>query len=179
MSTLGERLNVAELGASILAGVVDHFDAAGATLPDRRYLAAGDPQSIAWDCEQLVVALSNIGWGSAVDVANPSPKPSAQISAMGVRHAVFSIQLVRCTPVSTKANDTVPPVEQIQAAGEQFMRDAGMLSQSLVTLVAELRQSLQPDPSGLVQPGIIDSLGPSGAYHGLEATLAITSLRLA
>lgn len=179
MTTLGERINVAELGASILASVIEHFDAAGVTLPDRRYLAPGDPQLIAWDCEQLCVSLSSIGWGQAVDVSLPSPKPGAQIGAMGVRHAVFSVQLVRCTPVSTKADDPTPPVELIQAAGEQFMRDAGMLSQSLVTLTSELRQGLAQDRSGLVQPGVVASLGPSGQYHGMEATLAITSALLA
>lgn len=178
-TTLGKRIYVAELAQKVLDGVVAHFEAASVELPDRRYVAPGNPQLIAWDCEQLVVALTGIGWGASPESAGGSVKPGSQMSVQGVRHAVFSIQLVRCTPVSTSTRTPWPPPEEIQAAGEKFMRDAGILSQALVTMVAELRESLTPDRSGLVEAGALTSLGPEGQHHGMEATLAITSLMLA
>jgi hypothetical protein len=177
-SSLGKGIRVGDLAQKVLDGVVAHFLAADVALPDRRYVAPGNPQLIAWDCEQLVVALTGIGWGSAPDAATGSVKPAAQMSVQGVRHAVFSIQLVRCTPVSKDTRTPWPPAEEIQAAGVAFMRDAGLLSQALVTLVAELRQGLAPDRSGLVEAGALSSLGPEGAHHGMEATLAVTSLML-
>lgn len=178
-TALGKRIFVAELAQKVLDGVVAHFEAADVTLPDRQYVAPGNPQLIAWDCEQLVVSLTGIGWGSAPEAATGSVKPGSQISVQGVRHAVLSIQLVRCTPVSRDARTPWPPVQAIQDAGTEFMRDAGLLSQALVTLMAELRQGLAQDHSGLVEAGAVTSLGPEGGYHGLEATLAVTSLMLA
>jgi len=178
-TALGKRIYVAELAQKVLDGVVAHFDAADVALPDRRYIAPGNPQLIAWDCEQLVVSLTGIGWGSAPDAAVGSVKPGAQMSVQGVRHAVFSIQLVRCTPKSNDTRTPWPPAAEIQAAGVDFMRDSGLLSQALVTLLAELRQGLAQDRSGVVEAGALTSLGPEGGYHGMEATLAITSLMLA
>jgi hypothetical protein len=174
-SSLGQRINVSELAQKTLDAVVAHFDAADVLLPDRRYVAPGNPQLIAWDCEQLVVALTGIGWGAAPDSAAQSMKPGSQISAFGIRHAVFSVQLVRCTPISKDTRTPWPPPEEIQASGIKFMQDAGRLSQALVTVVAELRQSIAQDRAGLVEAGVLTSLGPEGGYHGLEATLAITS----
>lgn len=178
-SSLGARINVAELAQKTLDGVVAHFAAADIELPDRRYVAPGNPQLVAWDCEQLVVALTGIGWGAAPDAATGSVKPGTQASALGIRHAVFSVQLVRCTPVSKDNRTPWPPPEEIHASGLRFMQDAGRLSQALVTVVAELRQSIAQDRSGLVEAGVLTSLGPEGGYHGLEATLAITSGLLA
>lgn len=178
-TALGKRIYVAELAQKVLDGVVAHFEAANVPLPDRRYVAPGNPQLIAWDCEQLVVSLTGIGWGSAPDAATGSIKPGSQVSVQGVRHAVFSIQLVRCTPVSKDSRTPWPPAEEIQAAGVAFMKDSGLLSQAMVTLVAELRQGIAPDRSGLVEAGALTSLGPEGGHHGMEATLAITSLMLA
>lgn len=177
-TSLGKRIYVAELAQKVLDGVVAHFDAVPRELPDRRYVAPGNPQLIAWDCEQLVVALTGVGWGASPEAAAGSVKPGTQMSVQGVRHAVFSIQLVRCTPVSKDTRTPWPPPEEIQAAGVAFMKDAGVLSQALVTLVAELRQSLALDRSGSVEAGALTSLGPEGGHHGMEATLAITSLML-
>lgn len=177
----GERIYVAELALKVLKTVEEHFTAADTLLPDRRYLAPGNPSLVAWDCEQLVVGLSGVGWGAAPDAAPISVKPSAQMSAVGVRHAVFSIQLVRCTPTvsdqEAEMNEPYPEAEKIHAAGIQFMRDAGLISQALVEMVSRLNQGL--DRSGIAQAGVVNTLGPEGGHHAVEATLAITSALLA
>lgn len=177
----GERIYVAELAEKVLAVVEAHFAAAGVPLPDRRYLAAGNPSLVAWDCEQLVVGLSGIGWGAAPDAAPISVKPSAHMSVAGVRHAVLSIQLVRCTPTVSDADAEMskpyPDAEEIHAAGIAFMKDAGLISQAMVEMVSRLQQGL--DRSGIAQAGVVNTLGPEGGYHAVEATLAITSALLA
>jgi hypothetical protein len=177
----GDRIYVAELALKVLATVEEHFAAGGIALPDRRYVAAGNPSLVAWDCEQLVVGLSGIGWGAAPDAAPISVKPAAHMSVAGVRHAVFSIQLVRCTPavsdVAAESGQPYPEAEEIHAAGIAFIKDAGLISQALVEMVSRLGQGL--DRSGIAQAGVVNTLGPEGGHHAVEATLAITSALLA
>jgi hypothetical protein len=166
---------VADLARRFLDGVVQHFADAGVTLPDRRFLAAGNPQLIAWDCEQLFVALTGIGIGPAPDAPVQSPRTGGPVSVFNVRHAIFSIQLVRCTPtVGESSNDPYPPVTEIDAAGEQSIKDAGLLSDAVVRMCSKLRQELGRNHS--VQAGLTSSLGPEGGYHANEATVAITAL---
>lgn len=165
----------ADLARKFLNGVVDHFAAAGVELPDRRFLAAGNPQLIAWDCEQLFVALTGIGIGPAPDAPVQSPRTGGPVGAFNVRHAIFSIQLVRCTPtVGENSSDPYPPATAIDAAGEQSINDAGLLSDAVVRMCSQLQQELGRNHS--VQAGLTSSLGPEGGFHANEATVAITAL---
>lgn len=175
MTTFGKGLELATTAGNILTAVVAHFDAAGVELPERRYVAAGHPREIAWDCEQLTVALEGIGWGQARDESAPNPRVGSPASVYAVRHAIVAVQLVRCTP---KANgrDPLPTPEAIHAAGLAYMRDAGLLSQALVTIAAELRAGLTRESS--VELGAIESIGPDGGYHGMETVMAITTGQL-
>lgn len=165
----------ADLARKFLDGVVAHFAAAGVALPERRFLAAGNPQLIAWDCEQLFVSLTGIGIGPAPDAPVQSPRMGGPVGAFNVRHAIFSIQLVRCTPsVGENSNDPFPPADAIDAAGVQSMMDAGLLSDAVVRMCSRLQQDLGRNHH--VQAGLTSSLGPEGGYHANEATVAITAL---
>lgn len=165
----------AELARKFLDGVVDHFATAGVELPDRRFLAAGNPQLIAWDCEQLFVALTGLGIGPAPDSPVQSPRAGGPIGAFNVRHAIFSIQLVRCTPTVADGSDQpFPSAAEIDAAGERSINDAGLLSDAVVRMCSQLQQELGRNHS--VQAGLTSSLGPEGGYHANEATVAITAL---
>lgn len=174
-SPLGQRLAIDTLAPALLTIVEDHFAAASVELPERRYVAAGDPGQIAWDCAQLVVSLRGIGWGPAEDAAPPSPQ-IAQMTVFGVRHAVFSISLIRCTPTQPARGSAFPSVEDIHEAGIAFMKDAGLLSQSLVAAASNLHVDL-PEGSD-VQAGVITPLGPTGGFHGMEAIFSVTSADL-
>lgn len=164
----------AELARKFLDGVVDHFAAAGVDLPDRRFLAAGNPQLIAWDCEQLFVALTGLGIGPAPDAPVQSPRAGGPVGVFNVRHAIFSIQLVRCTPTTGDTNDPFPAAEAIDAAGERSINDAGLLSDAIVQMCSQLQRELGRNHS--VQAGLTSSLGPEGGFHANEATVAITAL---
>lgn len=173
-SSVGKGLTIPDLAESFLLGVQQHFAAANVALPARQYVAAGLPANIAWDCEQLVVALTGIGWGQAEDVVQLSPQINAQASVAAVRHAVFSVQLVRCTPAKGP-HGALPTVDQIHENGLAFFRDAGLLSQALVTACTRVAAMLGLQNTGNVQPGAVEPLGPTGGLVALDASVAITA----
>jgi hypothetical protein len=170
----GQGLTLPQIAVSILDAVEGHFAASDNDLPERRYVAPGTPDSIAWDCEQLVVALSGVGWGQAEDLAGGSLKMGTQ-SNMAVRHAVFNVQLIRCTP-SVSARGQAPTADKLHAAGLQFMRDAGMLSQALVEACRNVATGF--DRTAMVQPGTVEPGPAEGGYQGIEAVIAVTSGQL-
>lgn len=175
MSTFGKGIDLPTLAQRIFDGIRDHFAEAGVDLPERQYIAPGGPRDVAWDCPQFTVALGGIGWGQAIDASQPSPRAGLPMSVAAMRHAVFAIQIVRCTPVAPP-RQSFPSVAELHAAGNEFLRDAGLLSQALVTLVAQLRQSLSRE--SLAQAGAVEPIGPDGGFHAVESTIMITSADL-
>lgn len=175
-SSFGKGLNIADTAQALLDFVVQHYAAAASgtvtPLPERRVILAGDPRTVAWDCEQLAISLEGIGFGPAVDAAvTPSPRAGTPLSVSGLRHAVLSVSLVRCTPQMD--NDGNPPsMGALHTAGLTFLRDCGMLSQAMVTFAGRLRDHLGDD--ALVQCGAVTPYGPSGQYHAADTAMAIT-----
>jgi len=173
-------LTIRAMAESILAAVQEHYAATSpaVALPDRQYLAPGAPDQIAWDCEQLVVSVAGIGWGQAPSAGqSPSPKIGAQVSVTAMRHVIFDVSLVRCTPSDGDAITGIPEASAIHAAGQAFMTDMGLLSQALVVACASVRAGL--DRAALVEPGAVNPAGPSGGYHGMSAQIAVTAGTLA
>lgn len=176
----GLGLAVPGLARTILDGVVAHFDAAAARcdpaervkLPSRRVIAPGNPRLIAWDCEQLVVAASGIGVGPAPGEGGRPAGKGNPISATGLRHAVFAVQIVRCVPES-RDGTSPPPDEELTAAGLALLRVAGLLSQALVEVCTNVASGL-PNGSRVV-PGAVEFLGPEGAFAAVEGSLAVTA----
>lgn len=174
--SFGKGLDVATTAQDLLAHVIAHYEAAApgtvTPLPARRIVVAGDPREVAWDCEQLTVCLDGIGFGQALDAAiAPSPRAGVPFSATALRHAVFAVSIVRCTP--PPGNDgEAPPDAELNSAGLTFFRDCGMLSQCMVTFAGLMREQLGDTAS--VQCGAITPFGPSGGYHAADAAMAIT-----
>lgn len=179
MTTAGKALNVQGTAQNILAAVVDHYAATSplVALPDRQYVAPGAPDQIAWDCEQLVVSVQGIGWGQAPSAGqSPSPAIGAHVSVTAVRHVIYDVALVRCTPSTGDPITGIPPVADIHAAGLAFMTDMGLMSQALVVACATVRAGL--DRGSLVEPGAVNPAGPSGGFHGMSAQIAVTVAQL-
>lgn len=169
---VGARLILEGQATGLLASLVDYFAAAGVTLPDRRCVAPGAPGLIAWDCEQVVVSLAQLGLGTAEDSGFRTPQIGSP-AGLSVRFAQWSIQLVRCTPKQDDEGNP-PSVAAITEAGLGALVDAGLLSQ-FVTNTAEN----PPDWLGLggeARCGNVVSLGPAGAYHGYESTLTLSAM---
>jgi len=181
VTTAGQGIAVRSLANSLRDAIEDHWTQSAATpLPERRYVSAGDPGSQAWDCEQLVISLAGVGFGPAQDAAPPAtPRAGSPASVMSVRHAVFNIALVRCMPGPTGRSATPPSVAALQAAGDQFMTDAGVLSQSLVRWASRARAGiLSGDNMASVQLGVIEPGEISGGFVGLSAAAIITCAAL-
>ena len=171
-------LELVSIGAGLLADVRSFFAGNNVDLPGRYYLAPGAPGLIAWDCEQLVVSLAGVLVGINEDAAQPIPQVGGGASAFEIRHAQWSVQLVRCTPGMD--DDAQPPAPaEIQAAGELFMTDAGMLTQCLVNCAAFPANHPWMPVGALAKAGNVVALGPSGQYHGFEGTFTITATELA
>lgn len=171
----GQGLDVGRIATVMLDGLIAHWHAAaGTSLPERRMIAPGSARGIAWDGEGLAVSLGGIGIGAAPGQETGTPRtgnPVAQI----LRHAVFVVQLVRCTPESH--NGVTPPdAKKVTAAGLSLMRDAGLLSQALTDLATPVRSELGQGGSVIV--GAVDVLGPQGGLAAVEATLTVTASRL-
>ena len=183
----GHGLSVAKLAEDALAFIEQHWDAAVAAdtgvypLPERRYLAGGEPRSISWDCDQLVITLSGIGIGTSESGFETTPKGGSSVLATGVRHAVFSVQLVRDAPrlgeTTRGGRPKLPSVEAIHAGGLMHMRDAGLLSQAVLMFCGQLNSRF-PGQGVLVEAGATAPIGPDGGYFANEATFSVTALDL-
>lgn len=183
MTSAGQGIAVRTLANSVLAAIEQHWSMATAPavpLPERRYVAAGDPSSQAWDCEQVVVSLVGIGFGPAQDAGPPStPRAGSPASVMSVRHAVFNVALVRCMPNPTGRAATPPTVGALQEAGDRYMTDAGLLSQALVRWASRTRSDVLPnDGASSVQLGVIEPAEVSGGFVGMAGVAIVTCAAL-
>jgi hypothetical protein len=187
---------VAEVAQMLLDGVVSHYADAGEPLPSRRYVAAGGAREVAYDCEQVTVALSGIGWGPSPDRSQGSQRTGTPMAALALRHAVFAVAVVR-KDVDSQAADVAdvwdpeadarfPSAEVMNRLGLRHMRDAALVSQALLNTATEVRnlprlrqvgRELTVNPAAsdrLVQPGLVESLGPAGGYVSVEAAFTVT-----
>lgn len=169
----GQGLDIGRIAVLMLEKLTEHWDAAdGVTLPARRIIAPGSARGIAWDSDGLAVTLGGIGLGHAPGQGGNPQRPGNPISALGLRHAVFVVQLVRCTPESH--NGTTPPdAAEVTKAGLALMRDAGLLSQALTEIATPVQSQL--GPGGSVVVGAVDILGPQGGLAAVEGTLTCTA----
>lgn len=174
--TIGQGLAVASIAQNIMDAMVRHFGAAtGVSLPHRRIIAPGDIRLIAHDnCEQFILALAGIGLGQAPGQGGTPRRTGTPISAGGLRHAVFAMQIVRFVPESQDGS-TPPDADVVTAAGLNLMRDAGLMSQALVEVCAQLAASLSLGHQGSVQPGAVEMVGPEGGVAAVEGSLVITA----
>lgn len=174
MAADGLGLAVAAVAQLTLDTIVGHYDGVdGVTLPARRLIAGGNPRLIAWDnCEQVVVSMSGIGNGPAPGLGGTARPTGNPISAMGVRHAVFAVQITRLNPESRDGGQTAPPAAEVNKAGLAAIRDAGLLSQALIEVCTKVAAALPPGSQAVA--GAVETLGPEGGFTASEGSLAVT-----
>jgi hypothetical protein len=158
--------------------VLDAFATEGISLPERRGLAPGSPGEIAWDCEQVVVALATLTPSAGGGVANLLPQAGSPAGVGLVRLATWSIQIVRCTP--EQDDDGNPPdATTLAVAGQAQLDDIGALSQCLTDLAGATPGSVAWLPAGtVINAGGVTTLGPAGGFHGVEATVSISAMEV-
>jgi hypothetical protein len=171
------RLLLAGQAQGLLDEVVAFYAANGATLPDVQAVVPGSPGNVAWDCEQVTVALAGITTGSGQG-ALPLPQHGAPAGVALPRMATWSIQVVRCSPTPDEEGQP-PGATELAAAGALALADGGLLSQCLVELAA-----LQPGArlwlpiGGVINAGAVTSLGPDGGFQAMEATVTLSALEV-
>lgn len=156
---------------AFLAYVAAYMEQSGVAIPTRRYVGGGTPADVPWDCEQITCTLAEVGWGRSRDATQLSPAFGKQASVDAMRHATYALTLVRCYP-TIDDRGRLPTIEALEAAGEQQMIDAGLLSQAGVNFVAFPNEAIPPGSN--VQAGAVQPIGPSGGFLGLELALTLT-----
>jgi hypothetical protein len=149
-------------------------------LPEARYMAGGDPRTVAWDHDdgQLTVALDRAVMGidpitAAVTARSPRKDPG-NVGRL-TRHAVYEVQIVRPAPGLAYAG-SIPDGSAIDAHGYELMSDLGHLLTCLADGIragAFLREHVGQGNTIL---GDGESLGPSGALAGVACGLTIPLL---
>lgn len=177
MSAPARGLDLLSVGEGLLEDVRQFMLDNGDPVPVRCYLAPGAPGLVAWDCEQLVVSLASVTWGISEDGGQLTPQIGGAAGVHQIRYAQWSVQLVRCTPTMDDSGNP-PAAEVIQAAGEQALDDAGVLSQCLVNCAAFPAEHTWMPTGALARAGAVISLGPSGGFHGFEASFSMTATEL-
>lgn len=149
-------------------------------LPDARYLAGGDPRTVAWDHDdgQVTVALDRMVMGMdplATAVTARSPRANPGNRGILTRHAVYEVQIVRPAPGLGFAG-SIPGGTAIDAHGYLTMADQGHLLTCLADGIragAFLREHVG---QGNIILGDGESLGPSGALAATAVGLTLPML---
>jgi hypothetical protein len=173
MAAPGKGLPLGEVAEAILSGIVSHYQAADVKLPERRVIVPGAPELIAFDCPMLAVTCSGVGQGWAPGQGPTTQRAGVPLSAMMLRHGIFTATLLRPDPPPLNGGRTPPSVESLTRAGLALMRDAGLMSQAMLEIVNSVVSIL---PKGaVVDTGAVNTIGPEGGFHGVTATLAATA----
>lgn len=114
------------LARQVLDTVAAGLEAANQPAPARQYVADGN--LVAWDCEQLVVAVEQT-LGHQGNVSAESLDPGLAF-AMAPRAAVMGIWLVRCCP--TVNDEGKPPAaERVDESAQLVLRDPQIMLETL------------------------------------------------
>ena len=161
---------------ALLDGVVAWFTthAPDPPLPERRYVAGGDPRTVAWDdtAGQVTVCLSRILLG--LDSTRPPtpvrvPRTSPANAGRYQRTASFEVQIVRCAPGLAGA-------DVLHAHGMQVTADAG----NLIRAVLDVANSGALTRAPVAEVGItvddLVTLGPSGGASAAAIGLLVPLL---
>lgn len=172
LQSTGKGLRVDLLARDILDHVIGHFVSSGRDLPERQYVSGGEPTAVAWDCEQLTIAVTGIGWGVAEE-SYPVTMQGNNNRGLAQRHVVYAIELVRCVPDTSTIRNGTPDMDTLNMWGMGILRDMGLLSQATVAYSNTLRQA-----GAVVRPGIVSPVGPSGGFVGSVCEYYVSSMDL-
>lgn len=143
-------------------------------LPLRRYVAGGDPRTVAWDdtAGQVTVCLGRILLGLDAQAApRPQrvPRASPANAAAVQRTASLEVQIVRAAPA-------LAPAEELHAHGIQLTRDAGHLLRAVLSVTASGALSRRPVGEQRITVDDLVTLGPMGGAAGIAVGVTVPLL---
>ncbi len=167
----GHRLSLADLGQLVFDTIVAQFAAAGVELPDRKVMVPGAPEQVAWDCEALILTLSGVGPGTSPSRPAPVRSVGSQFGATVLKHAVWTVQLVRCDP-KPNSRGGPPTVAALNSAAQALWVDAGLLAHALDQVGSDLTRKLPPGTQ--VEVNAVSPAGPEGGFVGIQGSVTMT-----
>ena len=153
---------VYDVASRCLAVVVDAFAAALVELPERQYVAPG--LIVAYDCEQVTVAVQQVGTGIPGTRAN-RPIANCPPTKMGT----FRVEIVRCTPVLDE-NGEPPSVADLVANAKLLLKDLDVLESAF--------RAHPPVLTGPGEPIFVSAAQPVTAEGGMAASLVDVDIPL-
>lgn len=146
-------------------------------LPDRRYVAPGEPRTVAWDCSagQVTVALEGSPLGRSQELAGrPAQSPNRNAAAMYVRQANYELQIVRPTP-GPGGSGQPPSTEALYAAGLSMLEDYSQVL-AWAAHAQESGEWLQDGYPAQTLVSTVESLGPAGLLTAIAVRISVTLL---
>jgi len=145
-----------ERARTVLDAVVTGFAVDGVALPERQYVANG---AVAADCEQLVVQVARIFRGL------PGGTEGGTSPCHGPVSMDVDVHLLRCVPTIEGEGEDVslPSAVELEASGEELLRDAEILRRSIKPLV---------DCRSIVLGNLVP-YGPEGGLGGWTYRLVV------
>jgi hypothetical protein len=161
---------------ALLNGVTAWFaeHAPDPALPERRYVAGGDPRAVAWDTTagQVTVTMGRILLGlDATRPAVPARVPRRDPANAGktVRTVSLEVQIVRCAPGLAGA-------DALHAHGMQVTRDGGNLIAAVLHVANAGQLTRRPAAEAGVTVEDLVTLGPSGGAAASAVTITVPLL---
>lgn len=146
----------------ILDYVPTYFDDRGWDLPERRYLANGNPMVVAMDDAHFVVGLENTRPG-VNEASGRSGILSKGVGAAMVPRASYVVRVMRCVATVSDQGD-LPTAAAITADGQRLLQDPGRLLTALFAWREDDMQPLNTNPP--VTIGQVEAVGPMGGLAG-------------
>jgi len=149
-------------------------------LPGQRYLAGGDPRTIAWDHDdgQVTVTADRLITGIDPTTGPPavrSPRANPANAGSIGRRVVYEVQIIRPAPSLSFAG-SIPGGSAIDAHGYLTMSDMGHLVQCLADALRAGILLREHVGQGATLLGDAEALGPSGGLAGVACGLTVPLL---
>lgn len=174
MPAPGARLSLSNLAAAgelVLSTYVTELEALGLTVPGRRYVSSGSgAQGVAWDGEQVNVALQAIHQGQPGGV-----DPRTQYPGAALLFAQWAVLVLRKEPIfkpNPQGRVAVPSAAALDKAAQTNLNDVA----ALTTIAIQVHATGTFQPVGVGQA--IDEVVPMGPEAGLVGARLMFSVNL-
>jgi hypothetical protein len=169
----------------VVAYYAEHEDPddpnAPVALPERRYVAGGEPRAVAWDLDagQVHVAYQRVMTGhdpiSGIPPSARLPRASPANRANLTRMAEFEVQIVRPAPALGQLR-TLPTTDQLDRHGHAIGLDLFHLHRAVLEALRDghLTRENVREANVLIGDGV--TLGPSGRVAAVAQAVTIPLL---
>jgi hypothetical protein len=157
-------------GEIVLSSYAAQLAAEGVAVPGAQYVAPGSgAQAIAWDSEQLSVAVGVISQGIPGALFAGTQHPAAAL--LTIQFAVILLRKIPALSGDGLAKTMIPKPAQIDKAGQTNLADLAALANAAIKLHAA--GTFQPVGVGQAIDSIVP-LGPEGGLAGARLLFSVS-----